>query len=64
MREKVTPAEMIRQFNNGKQVPGPRDFFEYKPKLYEGLQVASYVHGYSLAIEYMKKWFIDKFGST
>lgn len=39
----------------------PRDFFEYRPKLYKNLVLPSYVHGYSLAIEYMKKWFIEKF---
>ena len=39
----------------------PRDFFTYRPKLYRNLVLPSYVHGYSLAIEYMKKWFVDKF---
>ena len=39
----------------------PRDFVSYKPKLYTGLSAPSYVHGYSLAIEYMKSWFVSKF---
>ena len=37
------------------------DFAEYRPKLYKSLQMPSYVHSYSLAIEYMKKWFLDMF---
>ena len=39
----------------------PRDFVDYKPKLYKNLILPSYVHGYSLAIEYMKMWFLEKF---
>ena len=39
----------------------PRDFFSYRPKLYSNLVLPSYVHGYSLAIEYMKNWFLSKF---
>ena len=30
-------------------------------KLYGDLSLPSYVHGYSLAIEYMYKWFESKF---
>ena len=39
----------------------PRNFVDYKPNLYKNLALPSYVHGYSLAIEYMKKWFLSKF---
>ena len=39
----------------------PTDFMDYKPKLYKNLMLPSYVHGYSLAIEYMKRWFLEKF---
>ena len=39
----------------------PRDFFSYKPKLYRNLELPSYVHGYSLGIEYMRNWFVNKF---
>ena len=34
---------------------------EYAKKLYARLALPSYVHGYSLAIEYMTKWFEDGF---
>ena len=34
---------------------------KFDPVLYSNLCIPSYVHGYSLAIEYMKKWFLDKF---
>lgn len=39
----------------------PWDYFRYKAHLYKNLTCPSYVHGYSLAIEFMKKWFISKF---
>ena len=39
----------------------PRDFVGYTPKLYKNLMLPSYVHGYSLAIEFMKQWFLEKF---
>lgn len=55
MREKSKNAslEQIAKF-------GP-DFMEYKPELYKSLYLPSYVHGYSLAIEYMKGWFLKNF---
>lgn len=37
----------------------PRDFVDYSPKLYKSLALPSYVHGYSLAIEFMKNWFLE-----
>lgn len=66
-RVSVSPMQMLSELaDNPKSFMAatPRDFFGYRPKLYESLVVPSYVHGYSLAIEYMKKWFISKFGST
>lgn len=39
---------------------GP-DFINYTPKLYKSLYLPSYVHGFSLAIEYMRGWFLRNF---
>ena len=39
----------------------PYNYMNYQPKLYKNLTCPSYVHGYSIAIEYMKKWFVSKF---
>lgn len=39
----------------------PTDYFMYRPKLYRKLALPSYVHGYSLAIQYMRDWFKSKF---
>lgn len=39
---------------------GP-DFMEYRPELYKSLYLPSYVHGFSLAIEYMREWFLKNF---
>lgn len=39
----------------------PKDFIDYQPKLYRSLALPSYVHGYSLAIEFMKSWFVSNF---
>lgn len=39
----------------------PRDFFHYRPELYKQLIIPSFVHGYSLCIEYMRNWFLNKF---
>ena len=50
--EAMTPEEKGRL---------PRDYFKYRPRLYSNLMLPSYVHGYSLAIEYMKYWFLEKF---
>lgn len=54
-QENMTPKERANL---------PRDFVDYKPQLYRNLVVPSYVHGYSLAIEYMKKWFLSKFNKN
>lgn len=37
---------------------------KFKPVLYSNLFIPSYVHSYSLAIEYMKRWFLEKFENT
>jgi len=37
------------------------NYTDYVPKLYKTMQLPSYVHGYSLAIEYMRDWFLKKF---
>lgn len=37
------------------------DYDRFEPVLYNDLYVPSYVHSYSLAIEYIKKWFESKF---
>lgn len=66
-RVTVSPYEILAELSDDPKkfmAATPRDFFAYRPKLYESLVVPSYVHGYSLAIEYMKKWFIGKFGSN
>ena len=34
---------------------------KYTPHLYKALQLPSYVHSYSLCIEYMKSWFLKQF---
>lgn len=44
-----------------RRVALPRDFVKYRPRLYKNLMLPSYVHGYSLAIQYMKQWFLEKF---
>ena len=51
--ESMTPEQ--------KRAALPSDFVDYKPKLYKNLMLPSYVHGYSLTIEFMKKWFLEKF---
>ena len=37
------------------------DYVEYRPKLYKNLMLPSYVHCYSLAIEFMQNWFLSNF---
>lgn len=39
----------------------PRDFTIIQHHLNRSLALPSYVHGYSLAIEFMKNWFVKKF---
>lgn len=38
-----------------------KEMDKFKPILYSSLSVPSYINGYSLGIEYMKKWFESKF---
>ena len=37
------------------------NYMNYMPRLYKTMELPSYVHGYSLAIEYMREWFLQKF---
>jgi hypothetical protein len=62
-RISVNVSDIINSQNDDKKryAELPRDFFAYRPKLYKSLAMPSYVHGYSLAIEYMREWFINKF---
>lgn len=55
MREKSKNASLDQIIKFGP------DFMEYRPKLYKSLYLPSYVHGYSLAIEYMRDWFVNNF---
>lgn len=65
MREKLTIGQIMSQkaedMTPQQRADLPRDFFEYKPQLYRNLAMPSYVHGYSLAIEYMRNWFLSHF---
>ncbi len=55
-RKVVTPQEIT------KEIDVPTNYgFEKVKKLYGNLALPSYVHGYSLAIEYMYNWFKSKF---
>lgn len=53
MRESISISEIELRRDNG---PG-----EVTKKLYGNLALPSYVHGYSLAIQYMTNWFETKF---
>ena len=53
MRESISISEIELRRDNG---PG-----EVTKKLYGNLALPSYVHGYSLAIQYMYNWFKSKF---
>ena len=65
MREKVTISQIMARkaedMTPQERAELPRDFFEYRPQLYRNLAMPSYVHGYSLAIEYMRDWFLSHF---
>ena len=39
----------------------PNNTADYMPRLYKTMELPSYVHGYSLAIEYMRDWFLQSF---
>ena len=52
-RVRVTPDDIILKASN--------DDSERARKLYSNLAIPSYVHSYSLAIDYMYKWFASKF---
>ena len=64
-RVKATPQQIMRAryeaMTPEERGSLPRDYVKYRPRLYSNLMLPSYVHGYSLAIEYMKYWFLEKF---
>lgn len=63
-RVRVSSYEAAMQMQMDKkewEAATPRDFVDYTPKLYKSLAMPSYVHGYSLAIEFMKQWFLEYF---
>lgn len=64
-REKVSIRTIMNhktdQLPESKRAQLPSDFIDYRPNLYRNLSLPSYVHGYSLAIEFMKSWFLNKF---
>lgn len=55
-REVVSPEEIISTIVKKDNNPG-----EKINKLYAAITLPSYVHGYSLAIQYMTQWFESKF---
>ena len=64
-RQSVSVAEIMKTKTDGMN-PERRaalmdDFVEYRPRLYKQLQLPSYVHAYSLAIEYMQEWYLSNF---
>ena len=67
MRTKISPQDLQKELSKSQrrskiihnQVDTPID--GSIPNLYNNLMLPSYVHGYSLAIEYMNKWFESKF---
>ena len=64
-RVRVTGDDIIQEY--AKKVPLSKrvelfpDYTKYMPRLYKTMELPSYVHGYSLAIDYMKRWFLQKF---
>ena len=56
-REIITPKEITRTVD----VRATKYPSEISKKLYANLALPSYVHGYSLAIQYMYNWFESKF---
>lgn len=64
-RRVLSNYQITDYINNDKPIEEkaslPRDFFQYRPKLYQQLVIPSFVHGYSLAIEYMRDWFLGHF---
>ena len=57
MREVVTPKEIVKHLEIRRD-KGPG---EKVTNMYGNLALPSYVHGYSLAIQYITKWFESKF---
>ncbi len=65
MRRKVSIPDMV--YERSKNMPAHKraeildSFASFRPRLYKSLQLPSYVHAYSLAIEYMTKWYLREF---
>ena len=57
-------SNINNKFTDGELIDNPRrivtmiDKDKFKPVLHNNLYVPSYVHGFSLAIEYMREWFL------
>lgn len=51
----------VEKLPESKRAELPKDYIDYRPKLYRSLALPSYVHGYSLAIEFMRSWFLKNF---
>ena len=52
---------LIKNTPEEKRVELFPDYTNSVARLYKTMEVPSYVHGYSLAIEYMRDWFLQKF---
>lgn len=62
MREPVTPEQIEAALNDRDPVYFKNRNRDYRiTKLHSNLIVPSQVHGYSLAIEYMRYWFVSRF---
>ena len=65
MRQKISASKInniLEQDDCTRYGILPRNFMNYRPSLYSSLMMPSYVNGYSICIEYMKKWFLSQFG--
>lgn len=64
-RERVSVSDIGKQIIESTPIEKRAELFpdysDYIPRLYKAMELPSYVHGYSLAIEYMRNWFLQKF---
>ncbi len=60
-RQTLSSSDMARELCRETKVPINSITGEKIDNLYGALSVPSYVHGYSLAIEYVRRWFLSKF---
>jgi hypothetical protein len=64
-RVNVSPSQIMEEVT--KDLPFERlvelypNYVNQNFRLYKTMELPSYVHGYSLAIEYMRNWFVQKF---